>query len=146
MNYSQSLKIPATTIIYSSLEKNLKIKIKPIIIKKIKPKLKINFKNNIFFIKNENNIKKINSYNIILESSKINYYTIGKIFIEIKAKIVIYHLNKYFKNEIFVKEIVTHKIVNTTQKNIKFKSILKTNSLDIINNFHAIVHFSLYLL
>ena len=138
------MKIPVATIDYCSFDENLKIKTKSISINRVKPKIIINAQKKIFFEKNK--IVKINLCKIVMESKKIIKRNKNNLFLEINAKIIIYYLDEYSKNNILIEKIIIHKFINYEQKISNLKPFLKIKKLNVLNRPYLIADILLYFL
>lgn len=138
------MKIPVATIDYCSFDENLKIKTKSISINRVKPKIIINAQKKIFFEKNK--IVKINLCKIVMESKKIIKRNKNNLFLEINAKIIIYYLDEYSKNNILIEKIIIHKFINYEQKISNLKPFLKIKKLNVLNKPYLIADILLYFL
>ena len=138
------MKIPVATIDYCSFDENLKIKTKSISINRVKPKIIINAQKKIFFEKNK--IVKINLCKIVMESKKIIKRNKNNLFLEINAKIIIYYLDEYSKNNILIEKIIIHKYINYEQKISNLKPFLKIKKLNVLNKPYLIADILLYFL
>ncbi len=138
------MKIPVATIDYCSFDENLKIKTKSISINRVKPKFIINVQKKIFFEKNK--ITKINLCKIVMESKKIIKRNKNNLFLEINAKIIIYYLDEYSKNNILIEKIIIHKFINYEQKISNLKPFLKIKKLNVLNKPYLIADILLYFL
>ena len=136
------MKIPVATIDYCSFDENLKIKTKSISINRVKPKIIINAQKKIFFEKNK--IVKINLCKIVMESKKIIKRNKNNLFLEINAKIIIYYLDEYSKNNILIEKIIIHKFINYEQKISNLKPFLKIKKLNVLNRPYLIADILLY--
>ena len=136
------MKIPVATIDYCSFDENLKIKTKSISINRVKPKIIINVQKKIFFEKNK--IIKINLCKIVMESKKIIKRNKNNLFLEINAKIIIYYLDEYSKNNILIEKIIIHKFINYEQKISNLKPFLKIKKLNVLNKPYLIADILLY--
>ena len=136
------MKIPVATIDYCSFDENLKIKTKSISINRVKPKIIINAQKKIFFEKNK--IVKINLCKIVMESKKIIKRNKNNLFLEINAKIIIYYLDEYSKNNILIEKIIIHKFINYEQKISNLKPFLKIKKLNVLNKPYLIADILLY--
>ncbi len=136
------MKIPVATIDYCSFDENLKIKTKSISINRVQPKFIINAQKKIFFEKNK--IVKINLCKIVMESKKIIKRNKNNLFLEINAKIIIYYLDEYSKNNILIEKIIIHKFINYEQKISNLKPFLKIKKLNVLNKPYLIADILLY--
>lgn len=133
MKYMYNLNFNCANITYSYFNKTISVMTKNTLSNKKKSEYVINFKKILFLTKNEENIKKLNQYDLIVESTEIFHCNDDKLLIVPKLNVIVDYIDEISKNRKIVKKIYVYKIINIHNKlkNLKvFYSIKNISKID----------------
>ena len=125
------LKINKANITYTYFNKNFEVKTKNLFIKKDLQTEILNFKKTLFLKKAEQDIKKINKYELIVENNKIIRYKKKDFFVTATINIVIEYESNLSKIKKVVKKFFFLKKLNNYYKfkNLRVSYLVKNLEL-----------------
>lgn len=132
MKFGVPLKINKANITYTYFNKNFEIKTKDLFLKKKVHTEILNLKKNLFFKKAEQDIKKINKYEIIVENNKIIKYKEKNFLVTATINIVVEYESNFSKIKKVVKRFFFLKNLTNDYKfkNLKVSYLIKDLKLE----------------
>ena len=133
-------KFSGPTIKYSYFNKLLCTKIS---VTKTSANYRFNTKENIFLLKNESKINKINSYNVIVESEKFLQLPNNKILVYIIYKLVINYSDYFLKNMTNITNHAFNKTLEIYQNRVNLKTDISVNNICKVSDIYLLANITI---